>query len=593
MPGIVGIIGAGPAGDKKAAVDLMLKRMMHQPFYNSGTLVHEPLDTAVGWVCHQGSFCDCLPIWNETRDICLVFAGEHFADANCHSTAESLVRLYEKHGTNFFGMLNGTFHGLVVDLRERKVVLFNDRYGLGRIYYHESADGFFFSAEAKSLLKVLPRLRRLDMRSFGEFFSCGCALQNRTLFDGVSLLPGGAMWTFQTGQPIKKETYFDRKAWQNPAPIPPETYFEKLKETFHQIVPRYFNGRLPVGLSLTGGIDSRMVIAEAPGPLPCYTFGGMYRRSADVAVAYKVAATLRQRHEVLPVDGGFFPEFAHLADQAVYLSDGAMDVTGAVELFANRRARQIAPVRLTGNYGSEVLRGNVAFRPGRANEEMLDGEFAGNVRQAARTYEQERKDALLSFIAFKQVPWYHYARMAIEQTQLIVRSPFLDNDLVSLAYNAPTDPATNKALSMRLIAERRPNLAGLPTDRGFSRRPRCVPEKAWHWCREFLPRAEYVYDYGMPQWLAKADRILSPLHLERLFLGRQKFYHFRTWYRHELSAYVKAVLLDERTLSRSWLNAGGVKKLVHAHTCGSGNYTQEIHMLLTAESLQRQLIERQ
>ena len=306
------------------------------------------------------------------------------------------------------------------------------------------------------------------------------------------MLPGGAMWTFQPGRPPKKDTYFNRLSWEHPAPLAPGDYYEKLKATFHHLLPRYIHVRLPAALSLTGGRDSRMVIAEATGSLPCYTFGGMYRQSADVSVGARVAAAVRQPYEVLPVDAGFFPEFARLADQAVYVSDGAMDVTGAVELFANRRARQIAPVRLTGNYGSEVLRGYVAFRPGRAPSGLLAGEFAARVRQAAQTYEQERTDPVLSFIAFKQVPWHHYARMAVEQTQLIVRSPFLDNDLVSLAYQAPADLATNQALSLRLIAERKPELAGLPTDRGATRRPGCVPARAWQWGREFLPRAEYL-----------------------------------------------------------------------------------------------------
>src|SRR5206468_5989917 len=48
---------------------------------------------------------------------------------------------------------------------------------------------------------------------------------------------------------------------------------------------------------------------------------------------------------------------------------------------------------------------------------------------------------------------------------------------------------------------------------------------------EFLRKAEYAYDYGMPQWMARIDHLLLPLRLERLFLGRHKFSHFRVWYR--------------------------------------------------------------
>jgi len=105
-----------------------------------------------------------------------------------------------------------------------------------------------------------------------------------------------------------------------------------------------------------------------------------------------------------------------------------------------------------------------------------------------------------------------------------------------------------------------------------------------------MPRAEYVYDYGMPQWLAKADRYLAPLHLERLFLGRQKFTHFRLWYRNELSGYVKELLLDPLTLARPYLNRRNVEEIVAAHLTGRGNYTLEIHKLLTSELIQRSLI---
>ena len=95
----------------------------------------------------------------------------------------------------------------------------------------------------------------------------------------------------------------------------------------------------------------------------------------------------------------------------------------------------------------------------------------------------------------------------------------------------------------------------------------------------------------MPQWLARVDRILAPLHLERLFLGRQKFYHFRTWYRHELAAHVQAVLLDPRALGRPYLDAKRVEQAVRDHVCGNANHTLEIHKLLTAESLHRQLLD--
>jgi asparagine synthase (glutamine-hydrolysing) len=96
-------------------------------------------------------------------------------------------------------------------------------------------------------------------------------------------------------------------------------------------------------------------------------------------------------------------------------------------------------VRLTGNYGSEIVRGNVAFRPRKFTESLLEPEFAQHVRDSDATYNAERDCHPVSFIAFKQVPWHHYSRLAVEQSLLTVRSPFLDNDLVALMYRAPRE----------------------------------------------------------------------------------------------------------------------------------------------------------
>ncbi len=105
--------------------------------------------------------------------------------------------------------------------------------------------------------------------------------------------------------------------------------------------------------------------------------------------------------------------------------------------------------------------------------------------------------------------------------------------------------------------------------------------------REFSFKAEYAYDYGMPNWLARLDGAVRPLHLERLFLGRHKFNHFRVWYRDALGPYVREILLDPRTLKRPYVNGPGLEKAVRDHLAGRANHTTEIHRLLTTELAQR------
>jgi len=109
--------------------------------------------------------------------------------------------------------------------------------------------------------------------------------------------------------------------------------------------------------------------------------------------------------------------------------------------------------------------------------------------------------------------------------------------------------------------------------------------------QEFTFKADYAYDYGMPHWLTNVDRVFGPLHLERLFLGRHKYYHFRYWYRTQLAPFVRDILLDSRTLARPYLDRNSIRNMVEAHVAGRGNYTIEITSLLSTELMQRQLID--
>ena len=593
------------SGTDRNVLGLMVQSMVHEPNHKSGHLIEQKLGLNVGWVCHGGSFADCLPIWNERRDICLIFSGEDFTDPGAvmklrsrgHNfepqNASYLVHLYEELGARFFEKLNGVFSGLLVDRRENKVVLFNDRYGLARIYYHENSEGFYFASEAKALLKVLPNLRQVDMQGLGELFACGCVLQNRTLFPGIFLLPGGSAWTFTPDSPVDKRAYFHKRTWEEQPQLSETEYYEKLKATFTRVLPRYLRDSDSIAMSLTGGLDSRVIMAWAqckPSKLPCYSHRGVFRECADAKIARRVAKLCKQSHRTITVDGKFFSDFPALAKQTVYITDGAMDVTGAVSLHVNRIARnEIAPVRMTGNYGSEILRRLVAFKPRSLDRSLFKPGFAQYLDEAASYYATESRDAVLSFIAFKQVPWHHYARFALEQSQLTIRSPYLDNELVALAYQAPAELGVNRQLAKRLIADGNPALATFPTDRGPLGRDGFLGRLREQY-QELTFKAEYAFDYGMPDWLANLDRVLAPLHLERLFLGRHKYYHFRFWYRHQLANYVRDMLLDSRTLSRPYLDSKKVERMVNAHVSGKGNYTSEIHMMLGSELIQRELI---
>jgi asparagine synthase (glutamine-hydrolysing) len=612
MPGIVGFVTKMPRAEAEPQLLRMVESLRHEAFYRTGTWIDESAGVYIGWSARKDSFADGMPLTNQQGSVILVFAGEEYPDPgtarqfknnqfnneNDQSGVQGpsyLIHLYEQ-DPSFLAGLNGRFHGLLVDRNLGTTTLFNDRYGIHRIYYHESKDSFYFAAEAKAILSVRPELRRADFRSLGELVSCGCVLENRTLFKNMFVLPPASAWSFRNSLIEKRASYFTPAEWENQEPLDGESYYQALREVFSRNLPRYFNGGESIGVSLTGGLDTRMIMAwhQAPvGSLPCYTFGGMFRDSQDVRVARKVARACKQPFEVIDVGDEFLGSFPHYAERSVYLSDGCAGVKHAADLYVNERAAAVAPVRMTGNYGSEVLRRLPSFKPGKLPAGLFSQDFLSHLQAAEGTYKCVAQGHAVSFIAFRQVPWHHYGLLGLEQTQLSLRSPFLDNDIVRTAFRAPGAAAIKYDIfedsdeCVRLIADGNAALRNIRTDRGLAGPPGRLSAAASRAYLEFTFKAEYAYDYGMPQWLARIDHGLSWFHLEHLFLGRHKFNHFRVWYRDALSSYVQEILLDPRTLSRPYLNRGGVESIVRGHLKGDQNYTTQIHQLLGLELLHR------
>ena len=606
MPGIVGIINKGSREKNERDLRRMIDCMMHEPFSTSGTYINEHLGLYSGWVCHKDSFSDCMPILNENKDIVLLFSGENFTDEDSiqqlkrkrHEfvdfNASYLIHLYEEEGDAFLQQLNGWFSGLLVDLRKKKIVLFNDRYGMQRIYYYEGIGEFLFSSEAKSLLKVRNELRKFDIKSLGEFFVGDCVLQNRTLFSHISLMPGGSAWTLCNGV-AQKDYYFKPDMWENQTILDGEIFYKKLRETFLNILPRYVRAKQPIAMSLTSGFDTRTIMScldVKPGELPCYTFTGMSRDIFDAKIARKVADICHQPHQVVRLDSKFLSNFPTYAERTIYITDGYHDIRGAYDIYFNELARSIAPIRMTGKFGSEIL-GNLSMLKKTSTfcEEFLNTEFKRHILEAEETFNDIKKGHKLSFAVFKETPWYQYGRLAMEMSKLTVRTPYMDNDLVKLMYQAPVDTRASKEIRLRLIEDGNPKLRQIMTDRGALGRSGVIFSKGAQLFFYILFKIEYMYLYPLPHWLTKIDSFLSSLHIERALVGRYQLGQYRLWFRNELSNYVKEILLDKRTAERPFWNKYFLEQIVNRHVRGSHNYSNEINKAMTVELIHRLFID--
>jgi asparagine synthase (glutamine-hydrolysing) len=608
MPGIAGIIGHIDESESNYLIKEMTCCMKHDEFYGMDILKDEKIGLIAGWTYYKDISDNLIPVWNENKDIYIILVGQIFPTSydldwlkrRGHNILNKgyyyLTHLYEEIGDNVFERINGQFAGILADRRKNICYIFNDRFGFGRIYYREIDNKIFFSTETKSLLKIFPETREIDPLALSDIFTCGCTLKNRCLFKNISILPPASFIKFENGIKTKKSIYLSQTAIKQAEYIDKEYYFQKIKETFKNILPRYLDTERPIGISITGGKDTRIILSYADlskSNFRCYTFSSSYRETRDEKIGKYIAKIYGLSFLPIKVGDEFFKLFPRLAEKTIYVTDGLMDVSGAVGLYTNKMARAISPIRLTGNYGQEIFEGYTAFKPSMIGEKFVNFEFKDLLRSSYNTYWEEKKDCdKFSFIILKQLPWHHYNRYKLESSQVVVYSPFIDNDIVDVVFRAPYEIRQNpNNIRSRLYHEGNSILADIPTDLGYKYDDASLLRRLNTLFYNFTFKAEYAYDHGMPNWLAIIDFIFKPIHLEKIFLGRHKFHHFRVWYRDIFSDYIKEILLDKKTLNRPFINKNAVKRIVLRHTKGIANHTFEIHQLLTMELIYRQLIE--
>lgn len=586
MPGIFGIISKRPKEINYEELNVMIKSVSMEQFYNSGKFVLADMAVYIGWTCHKGSFSDCLPITNEKRDKILIYFGENFYDLDEldelkrrnhkfeRKNASHIIHMYEEWGEEFLIKLNGWFHGILIDIKEKKIILFNDRYGMQRLYYFEGKNAFYFSAEAKAMLKLMPQLRQIEIVSLSELFSYNCVLDNRSLFKELYILPGGSCWTFYKGGEVKKKTYFEPSILENQPLLEKEFHYERLKNTFHNILKRYFRSEDQIGMFLNGGLDCRILLANAqygPGKLPCYTLRSVYGETDNVKVARRLAEIIGQSLRVVTIDDNFFLKYHDLLEKTVYVSEGNRDASGTIELYMHQIAREITPIQMSDICGGIFLRREGLIHLNNLKSSLFSNEFQNLLNEAHAKYIKLSSISLTHNLN-KGLPWTVYGKLSIQQSQSTVRSPFTDNDFVNLLYRVPEEVISSDNVSIRMIEDGNPllkKIGGKGTVRNL----------------------KSFFDCCMLKRMSKINKYIRNIERKRVFLKGNNLSHLRIWYRDELSNYLKEVLLDERSTSRFYINKASLEHIVTAHNKGIKNYTNEINKLLTAEFVHRLFID--
>jgi len=280
------------------------------------------------------------------------------------SDTEVIPHLYEEYGTDMFAMLNGMFAICVIDHRQRQLILARDQIGVKQIYYAASNDCVVFASEVKAVLAsglITPEVDRSAILSYLALFYVP---EPGTLLRGVYKLPPGSFLRLAEGAPPEPVKYYNPPASTEPKEQDPELALVEIRDLLLDAVRLQLQADVPVGISLSGGLDSSALAyfaSLANGPPPtAFTVDWPGTPESEVGGAQDLCQHLGLPHRILrPKLTDFVQELPLLA----WMSDEPIaDPAMYSQFVIARTAREHVKVLLTGAGGDELFGGYSSYQ---------------------------------------------------------------------------------------------------------------------------------------------------------------------------------------------------------------------------------------
>jgi asparagine synthase (glutamine-hydrolysing) len=321
-------------------------------------------------------------MWNEDGQVGVVFNGEIYNHEelrnslekaghvfrSSHSDTEVLVHGYEEWGSALPERLNGMFALAVYDRRARRLFLARDRFGEKPLYYSLTADVFAFASELTALVCHPCVDDSLSIRSLQKLFAYGYLPAPNATFTGSHKLPGGHHLVFDLhNRKVVVEPYWRFRVAPDASldRIPESELVEELRHLLDQAVRRRLISDVPLGVFLSGGLDSSAVALAAARALPAgalktFTIGFTEASFDESPFARRVAGVLGSDHyeRVLHAEGAA----ALISEVLSRLDEPLGDASLIPTYLLSRFTRQQVTVALSGDGGDELFAGYDPFK---------------------------------------------------------------------------------------------------------------------------------------------------------------------------------------------------------------------------------------
>jgi asparagine synthase (glutamine-hydrolysing) len=354
----------------------MNRRIVHRGPDDEGFFAEEN----VGLAMRRLSIIDVKsghqPLANENRDIWIVFNGEIYNHAELRAALESkghtyrtrsdtetIVHLYEEYGLDCVKHLRGMFAFVIWDRRKRRLFAARDRLGIKPFYYRWDGKGFLFGSEIKTILAYPGVEAEFNRQTLAEYLAFGYITGPATMFAGIrKLMPGHTLELSERGEP-KIERYWDLTTEVDRDAQPHEYYVRTYRELLEGAVKSHLMSEVPLGIFLSGGLDSSAVAALTTkirgDQIQTFAVGYGEEEFSELRYAKQVAAHIRSDHHEVHLNRKEF--FASLP-RLIWHEDEPIVWPSSVSLYyVARLARERVTVVLTGEGSDETLAGYTRY----------------------------------------------------------------------------------------------------------------------------------------------------------------------------------------------------------------------------------------
>jgi len=636
MCGICGVLALdGRRAASEAELRAMAAVIFHRGPDDEGYYAAAP----VGFGFRRLSIVDLAgghqPMSNEDGTVWIVFNGEIYNHAQyrqelerrghryrTRSDTETIIHLYEEFGDDCVNYLRGMFAFAIWDAKKQRLFCARDRLGIKPFYYTLNGSRFSFASEMKALFE-LPDVRgQMNRAVLPEFFALGYISSGETLYAGVRKLLPGHRLSIQLGdarpQP-RIERYWDLDITPDESISSEDEYVRRFDELFTESVRLRLMSDVPLGVFLSGGLDSSAIAATmtrlVKERIQTFSVGYAEDQFSELPYAKRVAEYIgAEYNQILMGPEDFLASLPRL----IWHEDEPIVWPSSVALhFVSRLARQKVIVVLTGEGGDEIFAGYMKYRAtlfnlryGPVYRRWVPGALRGVATKALESgvlpesvSRKLRHTFLYRSENFENIyfdNWYSVFPQS-EQAQLFTRE--LAEELRganayanSLAF-FPKDGGQDTLLSRLLYLDIKTYLVELLMKQDQMSMAASIESRVPfldHKLVEFAARipARHKVRYLSGKYLlrrAMAGRLPDEV-LNRRKMGFPT--PVKPWLRHQLFDRIARILTDGRLGARRLVNPGYVRHLLDAHRSGRVDATEAIWRLLNFELWNRVAFDR-